>query len=208
MESSHCWDCLFLQGAFLKPWHFGENFRIMIHSLVFPFQLSLSGFFRRRLQSCWIFFSHCRFTHELLRFFFRLIFLLVPSLVAGLLISNCSSGGIKFGIFIPFSSRFDWRVSEVLGTTALILWSVSQEALYPTSFHVFPWKIFFWRADYLLYQRIFGVVIFPRVLWVGEDKIEVIEWCISNFLLIFIIYLPCHIVTLKSAVWFNYGYPI
>ena len=56
MESSHCWDCLFLQGAFLKPWHFGENFRILIHSLVFPFQLSLSGFFRRRLQVVGYFF--------------------------------------------------------------------------------------------------------------------------------------------------------
>ena len=80
------WACLFLQGAFPTPCPFGEILRTSLCSWGFPIQLSLSGFFRRRLRSCRQIFSHCQIPRGMLRIFFRPYLSEVFAIVARLFI--------------------------------------------------------------------------------------------------------------------------
>ena len=57
----------------------------------------------------------------------------------------------------------------------------------------------------LLYDRLSVIYIFPKVLRGGENKIYVIEEFLVLFFRVFIANLPCHVVTLKSAVLVSYG---
>ena len=73
----------FPQCVFQASWPFEKNLRILIHHLVFTFQLSLSGAFQSRLQSPQRVLPHCQFKRKLLSFlsafFWRSLLLLLGS---------------------------------------------------------------------------------------------------------------------------------
>ena len=98
------------------------------------------------------------------------------------------------------------RSSKIFGGTDPRLREIYWEEFSLYSWFVFLWQRRFRRAASLISNRIFDVAVFPRVLWRGEDKIELIE----EFLVIlfggFINDLTCQVVTLKSSLRFSYGY--
>ena len=58
----------------------------------------------------------------------------------------------------------------------------------------------FHQDSSLLSDRIFSVAFFPHFMRGGEEKIAVIKEFVRRVLRFLITNLPCHVVTLKSAV--------
>ena len=134
-------------------------------------KLSLSRDFQRRLWSFQqILFnsSHTSFIIIPVQYTgslcsYLLIFDHLTACLAELLLGSWSSQSFHFWIF-----------SEVFGRTAPLLWATPREVWYPPYVFLILWWWRFWKAASLISGGIFNVDFFTRVLWEGEDKIEVI----------------------------------
>ena len=173
--SSDHWVCLFLQDWFPSPWPFGKNLRTPLHSrglfflVFFVWHFSWGG--SKVISKIYILTIYARAAEVL------------PSAQSPwrspLLLSvrqPCPNWAVSWVV------RYIFRVPlmvqclrRFLDKNTFWLQAAYWEVCYMTYFLLLSWWIRFRRVDSLLFDRICGVSTFPHVMWVGEDKMEVIE---------------------------------
>ena len=92
---------------------------------------------------------------------------------------------LRIGLWVHFVVPLWQRGSECFGGTDSLLHVTFQEVCISTSAFIIKWKRRFRRDAFLIYDRVYSVAIFSCVMRLGENKIEVIEEFVSNFLWFF-----------------------